>query len=105
MSWANKGFTLVEVLIALVIVAFALGAFLNVGQVSVHQTFALKSTMLAQNEVWNQLVSEKDSTHSEYEFDKTIDKTDIKNISKVTISANLGEKQLSILSRYIYESK
>lgn len=99
----NGGFTLVEVLIALVIVAMSLGTFLQTGQSSVHQTFRVKNTMFAQLLIWNQLISEKEIKDEQYTFVKQLNKTNKKKITRVKITGHYQEKELSTLARFIYD--
>lgn len=99
----NQGFTLVEVLIALLIVAISLGAFLQTNSTTIHHTFLLKHTLLSQNLAWNQLVSQQDSKQTDYQFEKQIIKTKIKTIKKIQLSSQYQGKTLTTLTRFFYE--
>jgi prepilin-type N-terminal cleavage/methylation domain-containing protein len=106
-SWVrkNKGFTLIEVLISLIIISISLGVFIQVGQSNTSNTFLLRNIMLGQNLAWNQLIIQRDIQDKTYRFTKVISDTSVERIKKVQIKTQYQQKNLSTLIHFIYVAK
>lgn len=100
LSTKETGFSLIEVLVALVIVAISLGAILQTTQVSVANTILLKDMIAGQNSAWNKILV--DQNNDNFQLEQKSADTPVKQIKKITVTAKQGDRKLSTLTRYIY---
>ena len=98
----QQGFSLVEVLVALVIVAISLGAFLQTTQTSVAHTFILKNTLLSQNFAWNKIIADYLAEDDYYQLKQKQIDTPVATIKKITVTASYKNKVLSTLTKFLY---
>ncbi len=98
----NAGFSLIEVLVALTIVSISMGAFLYSSQENIRSQIIIKDKILAQNNVWNQLINPEKKLDSDYDINIKKQATSIKKIKKITITASSNRK-ITSLTRFIYE--
>lgn len=101
----DYGFSLIEVLVALVIISISIGAFLQTSQTNINNHFIIKNKILAQNEAWNAIVNLEKNTAGNYKTTKKEQKTSIDKIKKIIITANKDDKNISSLTKFIYVSK
>lgn len=101
----QQGFSLIEVLVALVIISISLGAMLQASQTNVANTIILKDTILAQNHAWNYLLLEEPLADIPYDIDIEFIKTKVKTINKKVVSVKKNGRHLSTLTRFVYENK
>ncbi len=99
--YKNSGFSLIEILVALTIVAISMGTFLYASQENIRSQIIIKDKILAQNDIWNQLINIEKELKSQYNMNIKKQETSVKNIKKITISAN-NKRKITSLSRFIY---
>lgn len=102
---SQQGFSLIEVLVALVIISISLGAMLQASQTNVANTITLKDTILAQNHAWNYLLLAKPLADIAYDIEVESIKTEVKQIKKKVVNVERGGRYLSTLTRFVYESR
>ncbi len=99
---AQRGFSLIEVLVALVIISVSLGAFIKTTQTNVTNTISLKQTLSAQNIAWNKLTGDNEPKNSPYQITTKDIKTEVKKIQKRQVTVNYKQKELITLTQFVY---